>query len=198
MIDLTNLNLDPDAMKRIEDYCIASFNACKSNLDQWRSDPNNKNVIRVVTRKYYISVHDVSIPSGLITVKALEKKKQNPKWNLCRDHCYSPQFVGRMIMDNPDIYLNNYEKFREIFYTSCTTIDITPEENRELSHLTSNKKGKEFKIFVPTDKKYQHLDIQLIKRNYGRNWYHKPADSISNYIQTPQELLDYEKQFLTE
>lgn len=198
MTDPNSLNLDPDVKERIEDYCIASFNCCKSNLDLWKSKPNNRNIIRVVTRKYYMSAHDISISSGFITLKALEKKREDPKWNMCHDHCYSPQFVGRMIMDNPDIYLNNYEKFREIFYASCTTIEITSEENRKLSRLTSNKKGKEFKIFVPTDKKYQHLNIQLVKRNYGRNWYQKPADPVSNYIQTPQELLDYEKQFLTE
>jgi hypothetical protein len=196
MIDLTNLNLTPDAKERIDDYCIASFNCCKSNLDLWRSKPNNKNVIRVITRKYYISVHDASIPSGLITLKALEKKKETPKWNQCRDHCYSPQFIGRMIMDNPETYLDSYEKFKEIFYISCTTIDITSEENRALSKLTSNLKGKEFKIFVPTDKKYQHLNIQLVERKQGRGWYHKPTNSVSNYIKTPQELLDYEKQFL--
>ena len=100
-------------------------------------------------------------------------------------------------MDNADVYLNDYDKFEKLFKVACTTIDITPEENRQLSLLTSNQKGN-FKIYVPTDKKYQHLNIELVERNYGRAWYEKPTNPVSNYIQTPQELLDYEKQFIIE
>jgi len=40
------------------------------------------------------------------------------------------------------------------------------------------------------------LDIKLVSRNYGRKWYAKVADPVDNYIATPQELLDYEKEFL--
>jgi hypothetical protein len=137
------------------------------------------------------------MPSGYITENALLEKRSNPKWTICKDHCYSPQFIARMIMDNPDIYLTDYDKFKEIFLIACTTIDITSDENRRLSLLTSNKAG-DFKIYVPTDKKYQHLDIRLLRRNYGRNWYNTPTDYVSNYIETPQEILDYEKQFLVE
>jgi len=99
-------------------------------------------------------------------------------------------------MDNHEIYVNDYDKYFNIFKTACTTIDILSEQNRSLSLLTSNHKGK-YKVYVPTDKKYQYLDIKLVKRNYGRMWYKRPADSVSNYINTPQELLEYEKQFLT-
>jgi hypothetical protein len=182
---------------RIDTYCLIAFNSMKANLDLWRSRPNDKDVLRGVTRPYYDLVHSLSIPTGYITIKALQEKQKDSNWILCRDHCYSPQFIGRMIMDHADIYLEDYEKFKKLFYISCSTIDITPEENRALSLLTSNQKGN-FKIYVPTDKKYQHLDIQLVKRNYGRNWHQKPADPVSNYLQTPKELLDYEKQFLTE
>lgn len=182
---------------RIDTYCLIAFNAMKANLDLWRSNPNNKDVLRGVTRPYYDLVHSLSIPSGYITVNALEEKKNDSNWVICKDHCYSPQFVARMIMDYADVYLEDYDKFKNLFYKSCTTIDITPEENRKLSLLTSNQKG-HFKIYVPTDKKYQHLNIQLAKRNYGRNWHQKPADVVSNYIETPEEILNYEKQFLVE
>lgn len=182
---------------RIDTYCLIAFNAMKANLDLWRSNPNDKDVLRGVTRPYYDLVHSLSIPSGYITVNALEEKKNDSNWVICKDHCYSPQFVARMIMDHADIYLEDYDKFKNLFYKSCTTIDITPEENRKLSLLTSNQKG-HFKIHVPTDKKYQHLNIQLVKRNYGRNWHQKPTDVVSNYIETPEEILNYEKQFLVE
>ena len=189
--------MKPTTQYRIDTYCHIAFNALKSNLDLWRSKPNDKDVLRGVTRPYYDLVHALSIPSGNITLTALHEKQKDPKWHLCKDHCYSPQFIGRMIMDRAEIYLNDYEQFKKLFYIACTTVDITSEENRQLSLLTSNSKG-DFKIYVPTDKKYQHLNIQLVKRNYGKNWYHKPADYVSNYTETPQELLNYEKQFLTE
>ena len=182
---------------RIDTYCLIAFNALTANLDLWRSKPNDKDVLRGVTRPYYDLVHALSIPSGFITLTALQEKQKDPKWHLCKDHCYSPQFIGRMIMDRAEIYLSDYKEFKKLFYIACTTVDITSEENRQLSLLTSNQKG-DFKIYVPTDKKYQHLNIQLMKRNYGRNWYNTPADPVSNYIETPEELLNYEKQFLTE
>lgn len=187
----------PTTEYRIETYCLIAYNAMRSNLYLWKSKPNDKDVLRGVTRPYYDLVHSLSIPSGYITVNALQEKQNDSQWILCKDHCYSPQFIGRMIMDHSEIYLEDYEKFRQLFYKSCTTIDITPEENRKLSLLTSNQNGN-YKILVPTDKKYQHLNIQLVKRNYGRNWYHKPTDPVSNYIETPEELLHYEKQFLIE
>jgi hypothetical protein len=98
-------------------------------------------------------------------------------------------------MDNHKLYVNDYEKYFQIFKTACTTIDILSEQNKSLSLLTSNRGGK-YKVYVPTDTKYQYLNIKLVKRNYGRKWYNKPADPIDNYIVTPQELLDYEKEFL--
>ncbi len=194
---MKSTTLRPSTLHRINTYCEIAFNGLKANLYMWKSRPDDKDVLRGVVRPYYDLVHSLSIPTGYITTRALGEKRNDKYWVICKDHCYSPQFIGRMIMDNSEIYLEDYEKFKEIFYISCTTIDITPEENRKLSQLTSNRNDG-FKIYVPTDKKYQHLNIELVERNYGTAWYNKPANPVSNYIQTPQELLNYEKQFLTE
>jgi hypothetical protein len=182
---------------RLEVYCYRTYLDFKNLevLDFWNKNRTNTDAVRSITRPFYDLVHSLSVPSGFITERALEKKKEDPKWILCRDHCYSPQFIYQMLMDNHEIYVNNYDKYFNIFKTACTTIDILSEQNRSLSLLTSNHKGK-YKVYVPTDKKYQYLDIKLVKRNYGRMWYKLPADSVSNYINTPQELLEYEKQFL--
>jgi hypothetical protein len=182
---------------RLEVYCYRTYLDFKNNevLNFWKKNRNNTDAVRSITRPFYDLVHSLSVPSGFITEKALEKKRQDPKWILCRDHCYSPQFIYQMLMDNHEIYVNDYDKYFNIFKTACTTIDILSEQNRSLSLLTSNHKGK-YKVYVPTDKKYQYLDIKLVKRNYGRMWYKLPADFVSNYINTPQELLEYEKQFL--
>jgi hypothetical protein len=194
----TNLNLTnllPRTVERIEKYSKIAYNGLGANLDEWQKNPNCKDTIRGVTRIYYDLVHALSIPSGYITVKALETKRNDPKWPVCKDHCYSPQFIGRMIMDNPEIYLGDYDIFRETFYTSCKTIEITSEENRNLSNLTSNNKGN-FKVYIPTDKKYKHLNIKLVERNTGRYWYNQDVNYVDNYIITPNELLEYEKKFL--
>lgn len=182
---------------RLEVYCYRTFLDFKNLevLDFWRNNRNNTDVVRSVTRPFYDLVHSLSVPSGFITERALEKKRKDPTWVLCRDHCYSPQFIYQMLMDNHEFYISDYTKYFEIFKTACTTIDILSEQNKSLSLLTSNRKGK-YKVYVPTDKKYQYLDIKLVKRNYGRMWYKMPADVVDNYISTPKELLEYEKQFL--
>jgi hypothetical protein len=78
---------------------------------------------------------------------------------------------------------------------SCTTIIITPEQNRSLSLLTCNRDN-DFKIYAHTNEKYQHLNIQLVKKMNGARWYEKNVQPESNYIETPKELLEYETQFL--
>jgi hypothetical protein len=109
------------------------------------------------------------------------------------DHCLSPQFIGRMIMDNPKVYLDNYDNFKRIFWLGCSTITVTKKENTALSLLTVNN-GYDYKVHVPTNLKYNHLNIKLYER-VGSLWKNSiPAES--NIINVPQELLDYEKGFL--
>jgi len=180
---------------RIEEYCDYQFVTMKANIERWFAKRNNKDRVRSITHGFYNTVHSLSIPSGLISVKAVNKKKQEPEWALCKDHCYSPQFIGRMIMDNSDKYLNDYDIYRQLFIMACTTIIVTPEENRSLSFLTSNRDN-DFKIYSHTDKKYQHLNIQLLEKAEGTRWYMKDMKPASNYIETPEELIEYETQFL--
>ena len=182
---------------RLEVYCYRTFLDFKNIevFDLWEKNRNNTDVVRSITRPFYDLVHSISVPSGFITERALEKKRVDNIWVLCRDHCYSPQFIYQMLMDNHELYVNDYDRYLKIFKTACTTIDILSEQNRSLSLLTSNRGGK-YKVYVPTDKKYQYLDIKLVSRNYGWKWYDKVADPVDNYITTPQELLDYEKEFL--
>lgn len=182
---------------RLEVYCYRTFMDFENLkiLDFWQTNRNNTDAVRSVTRPFYDLVHSLSVPSGFITERALEKKRMEPTWVICRDHCYSPQFIYQMLMDNHKLYINDYKKYFEIFKIACTTIDILSEQNKSLSLLTSNRGGK-YKVYVPTDKKYQYLDIKLVSRNCGRGWYYKSADPVDNYITTPQEILEYEREFL--
>lgn len=175
--------------KKLEVYCKATYNALKSNLEMW--DSTDPDVVRIITRQYYEGVFSCQYgDTGLISEEALNNPSERTD-----DHCFSPQFVGRFVMDNADVYLNNYDKFREVFIASCTKIKVTKSENRKLQQLTSNKRGQEYKVFVPTDKKYSYLGIKLYKRPDGnRRWdSSQPTDETVNYL---PELLNYEENFL--
>ena len=75
----------------------------------------------------------------------------------------------------------------------CSTITVTKKENTALSSLTVNN-GYDYKVHVPTNLKYNHLNIKLYER-VGSLW--KNSTPIeSNIIDVPQELLNYEKAFL--
>ena len=177
-------------LRKLEIYCQATFNAMKSNLELW--DPNDEDIVRVITRFYYEGIFSCQYGNtGLISEEAL---KALPR-DRTDDHCWIPQFVGRYVMDSAHIYLEDYDEFRNLFESACTKIRVLKTENRELSKLTSNVKGKPYMVFIPTDKKYQHLGIKLLKRPDGKvRWDSaQPTDEIIKYH---KGLLEYEKQFI--
>ena len=172
--------------KNWKSYCRTTFNSLRANIDNW-GDPD---FFRPITRLYYIGVFDcgTSNHTGLISYEALHNPKERTK-----DHCLSPQFIGRMIMDNPDKYLEDYDIFENLFWLSCSLITVTKDENKRLSMLTEND-GINYKVHVPTNLKYQHLGIKLYQKR-GFSW----KDAVeygNNIIHTPADLLEYEKKFL--
>jgi len=175
--------------RKLEIYCKATFNALKSNLELW--NPNDPDVVRIITRQYYEGVFSCQYgDTGLISENAMNSPSERTD-----DHCFSPQFVGRFVMDNAEVYLTDYNKFREVFISSCTKIKVTKSENRRLQQLTENKRGEMYKVFVPTDKKYEHLGIKLYKRPENKVRWTDAQPTDENITFLPQ-LLDYEKQFI--
>ena len=172
-------------------YCKTSFNALSANIENW----GIPEFYRPITRIYYINVFDCGLSnfSGLISENALTNKVNGKK--VVHDHCLSPQFIGRMIMDNPDKYLKNYSDFESIFWESCKTILVTQEENFALAALTENN-GDDYKIYVPTDKKYNHLNINLHFRPNRNGRWSETVHLDTNMIDTPKNLLEYEKQYI--
>ena len=67
-------------------------------------------------------------------------------------------------------------------------------ENKQLSLLTDND-GVDYKVYVPTNKKYGHLGIKLYEK-VGQQW--KNAVEYDGNVGdlAPQDLLNYEEQFL--
>ena len=115
-------------------YCETTYNALKANVHNW----GKPEFARPITRIYYIGVFDCGNPnpSGLISESALDNKENKKKVVL--DHCLSPQFIGRMILDNPDTYLSDFNRFKNVFWYSTRTIVVTQKENESLSELTEN------------------------------------------------------------
>ena len=167
-------------------YCQTTFNSLRANVENW-GDPD---FFRPITRLYYIGVFDcgTSNHTGLISHAALNNPSERTK-----DHCLSPQFIGRMFMDNPDKYLDDYDIFENLFWLSCSLITVTKDENKRLSLLTENN-GIEYKVHVPTNLKYQHLGIKLYQKR-GSSW-KTAVEYDDNIIPTPSDLLEYEKRFL--
>jgi hypothetical protein len=173
-------------------YCEKTFNNLKSNYHKWGESPEWD---RAISRDFYLGVFDSGNPnpSGYISENAYINKMNKSK--TVHDHCFSPQFIGRMIMDNSDLYLVDYEKFKEVFWYACTTVVVTQKENESLSYLTLNDKDG-LRIKVPTDQKYSHLGIKLYKREEGKIHWKYARPTYNSIIEVPQELLDYEKQYL--
>ena len=103
-------------------YCQTTFNSLRANVNNW----GNPDFFRPITRLYYIGVFDCGTSNhlGLISEEALNNPTERTK-----DHCLSPQFIGRMIMDNPEKYLEDYDIFENLFWLSCSLITVTKEEN---------------------------------------------------------------------
>lgn len=175
-------------------YCKTSFHSLNSVTHLW-GDPN---YFRPITRIYYDAVFSCGTPNhtGMISENAFNNKQVGGK--TVHDHYLSPQFIGRMIMDCPDEYLSDYDRYKEIFWKSCGTIIVTAKENDDLSLLTDNR-GSDYKVTVPTDKKYKHLGINLYHRpeSVGNKWKNVNLDKADeNDLYFPDQLLEYEKNYL--
>jgi hypothetical protein len=168
-------------------YSQTTFNSLQANIENWK-DPD---FFRPITRMYYMGVQscgDGINHLGLISEEAIDQPDERT-----RDHCFSPQFIGRMIMDNSDKYLSDYDVFENLFWLSCSTITVSKKENRQLSLLTENRGGN-YLVHVPTNLKYQHLGIKLYEKN-GPKWT-DVVECDDNIIPAPTDLLEYEKKFL--
>ena len=166
-------------------YCQVAFNALNSNIDHW-GDPD---FFRPITRTFYEQV----FRSGYNHTKLISEEAMNNPNQRTHDHCLSPQFICRMIMDNPDVYLSDYVIFENLFHLARMTICVTKDENKRLSLLTEND-GIDYRVYVPTNLKYQHLGIKLYQKT-GASW-KNAVRYYDNVIPAPSDLLEYEKNFL--
>ena len=170
-------------------YCELSYNSLKQHSHFW----GNPDWTRPLTRVFYNFMFGAGTnATGYISEKALQNKLNKKK--TCQDHYLSPQFMGRMILDNQEKYLSDYETYKEIFELACSTVEVTVEENSILRQFTSNTDN-DYKVYVPTDEKYERAGIKLYKRPEGKKYW-KYALPTEEKLQFPADLIVYEKQFL--
>ena len=186
-------------MERWEHYCENSYDCMRAVKHKWH-DP--KKLKRPILRLFYCDVsscnYHVNNPS-LISENArnnLFYGKTKKEKKIVRDHYLSPQFISRFIYDNQEIYLNDYEKFKQLFYISCSVIIVTQDENDALALLTkSDDKNNIFKILIPTDKKYDHVGIKLLRYSGSGKWTNRTFTPVSydDMIFNDEALLNEER-----
>ena len=181
--------------ERIVDYAEVVYTDLRSQIELWNRKRNNKHIVRGITHGNYDRIHTLSTPSGLVSKSAIEEKLKNPKFVFTKDHAYRPQFIMQMFMDNPDVFLTDFNIFLEYVILASTTILITSKENDKLKGFTKNKNG-EILIKVPTDKIYKESGIELLEVQRGIGWHKRNLKPADNYLLTPDLYLEYEKTFL--
>tara|TARA_B100000287_G_scaffold155679_1_gene146840 strand:+ start:480 stop:1004 length:525 start_codon:yes stop_codon:yes gene_type:complete len=173
-------------MTKWESFAQVAFYAMKGVLPLWKDASSD--TARAMTRILYDQVFCCGSPNktGYISSAAMSAKRERLK--TCKDHCLSPQFVARMVYDQPEVWLTDFEEFKKLFFLCCQTIVVTPEENNKLSTLTSNRDGV-FIVKVPTVRKYHFLNIKL---------FHPKKGYVSNPFEDmlPEGLTEYEEQFV--
>ena len=189
-------NLLPSSKKKTEKYaknCWHTFT--KVHVLLWPEEKDDKNGVRSITRPYYDLVHSCSTPTGLITKGAYDRKLKQKKAPLTKDHCFRPQFVYRYMLDNHEKF-EDYEVFRKWFIMCTSTILVTAKENKNLSSGGTNNRGAEYEIVASTDQQYIFADLDLYEYGSQREWKDRSLTPVQNLIEAPQDLLDYEKQFI--
>lgn len=173
-------------MTKWESFAQVAFYAMKGALPLWKDA--KPDTVRAMTRILYDQVFCSGDPnkSGYVSSAAMSAKRTNVK--TCKDHCISPQFVARMIYDNPDVWLSDLDTFKTLFYKCCATILVTSKENTKLSKLTTNRDGV-LTVHVPTKDKYEHLGINLFHEDKGY-----VDDAFDDLV--PEELIIYEQKYI--
>ena len=171
-------------------WCRKSYITFNGMSPYW-DDPE---MVLITTRDFYTVVHDCGNPnpSGYISYNALQNKLSKQK--TVNDHCCSPQFIGRMIIDKWCHYKDDYEMFKQTFFEATKTVVVTAEENTQLSLLTKNDRYG-FRGLVPTHLKYKHLNIELFERVGSNRWSDAVIAELDEFP-TPEGLTEYEKQYI--
>lgn len=190
-------SIKASSIKKIETYALRCYkDFMNPELHKWwENDRNDKDVVRSISRPFYDLVHACSIPTGLITEQAFQKKVNTSNFVLTKDHPFRPQFVNHYMWDNPEKFYE-FSVFREWFIMCCSTIFVLGQENDRLSLDGTRNDGESYSIMSSTDQQYVRANLNLYLYSSDRNWKNRTLTLASNIIDAPPELLEYERKFL--
>ena len=161
------------------------FITMQALLPEWRigipeycedSGASLVSIIRYTSRQFYGASHGHTnrvTKSGLYSSAGLKLKNTKGR-SVSWDHCRSPQTMGEYIMDYSNIFLNNFDKFLELYVLGCEVHGLSPDENNALIKL---------KHSVPTHDKYKALGIDLYDVN---------GKEHDNTIWMPKDFIEWE------
>lgn len=130
-------------------------------------------------RIFYDTKADIS--SGWVSKKYMNT--DDKKKDCTKDHMMKPQFGGKFLMDNPDIWLGSFEKFLEWSMRFSMVISVTKEENTRLRVDTN---------YIPLEETYAYAGIQLFE-NGGVGYGATPYDPFKDL---PEIFKKYQKEYL--
>ena len=154
---------------------------------------------RIVTRLFYDTIGVTATGYESLEYKKLRDSGQMKKGGrslVTKDHYMTPQWIARMIMDLADIYLEDFDKFIWLVEQASQTIWVTVKENDELrgqSGVISKYDGINHFIEVSVKDKYAKAGIILDHKEFDKR--PKRLKEFPEHL-IPQEVLDYERQFL--
>ena len=188
----------PSSAKKIEIYAQRCYHDFMNTaiIDWWQCNRNDKDVVRAITRPFYDLVHSCSIPTGLITKNAFERLQSNKKFIATKDHCFRPQNVYQFMLDNRDSFCE-FSTFRKWYVMCCSTILVVGKENDRLSLEGIDNRRGTYVIKVSTDQQYISAGLDLYSYGKGHSWKTRTLIPESNLIVAPQQLLEYERKFMT-
>jgi|TARA_B110000285_G_C15079234_1_gene592509 hypothetical protein len=160
-----------------------AFKVMFALLEDWKNnDPDLCR--RLPTRIFYEAVGNAK--TGYTSKAAADNLSESTD-----DHFAMPQWLGRFVMDNGDVYLTDFQKFKEICIFAAQTIRVTKAENKKLSLQTSTIAEIDgINTFIETSVKDKYDEAGIVL------WSNKEGYLDEFPLDIPEEILEYESQFL--
>ena len=104
-------------------YSKATFDMMNAVRGNWG---DNNDYDDAILRAFYMTVFSSGYDkTDYISLEATTNLIEGSGNKNTDDHYLSPQFIGRMIMDMSDKYLNDYSLFEKLFGMCRNTITVT-------------------------------------------------------------------------
>ena len=124
--------------------------------------------------------------------RSQEKKlgTDNKKKYTTDDHAYKPQFGAKFLMDNPYIWIDNFDNFLWWGEFFSSVIPVTKKQNDELSKQITNINNN-YAVNIPLYESYKAAGLELFEEG-GEGYDSTPYDPFKNI---PEVFTEYQNLF---